>query len=87
MPALRSVKVEVFDGPHPAGNAGTHIHFLCPVDLERTVWHIGYQDVAAIGRLFTTGRLDVERVIALAGPGVQQPRLLRTRLGAATGRS
>jgi Na+-transporting NADH:ubiquinone oxidoreductase subunit A len=77
-------KVEVFDGPHPAGNAGTHIHLLSPVDLERSVWHIGYQDVAAIGRLFTTGRLDVERVVALAGPSVRRPRLLRTRLGAST---
>ena len=84
VPTGGNVKVEVFDGPHPAGNAGTHIHFLCPVDLERTVWHIGYQDVAAIGRLFTTGRLDVTRVVSLAGPGVLQPRLLRTRLGAAT---
>jgi Na+-transporting NADH:ubiquinone oxidoreductase subunit A len=84
VPAVAGVKLEVFDGPHPAGNAGTHIHLLCPVDLERTVWHIGYQDVAAVGRLFTTGRLDVERVIALAGPSVQRPRLLRTRLGAST---
>jgi Na+-transporting NADH:ubiquinone oxidoreductase subunit A len=84
VPTGGNVKVEVFDGPHPAGNAGTHIHFLCPVDLERTVWHIGYQDVAAIGRLFTTGRLDGTRVVSLAGPGVLQPRLLRTRLGAAT---
>jgi Na+-transporting NADH:ubiquinone oxidoreductase subunit A len=83
-PAVEGVRLEVFDGPHPAGNAGTHIHFLSPVDLERTVWHIGYQDVAAIGRLFTSGRLDVERVIALAGPAVTRPRLLRTRLGAAT---
>ena len=84
VPALPGVKVEAFDGPHPAGNAGTHIHFLSPVDLERIAWHIGYQDVAAIGRLFTTGRLDVERVVALAGPSVRQPRLLRTRLGAST---
>jgi len=83
-PAIAGLKVEAFDGPHPAGNAGTHIHLLCPVDLERTVWHVGYQDVAAIGRLFTTGRLDVERVIALAGPPVQRPRLLRARLGAST---
>jgi Na+-transporting NADH:ubiquinone oxidoreductase subunit A len=84
VPALPGVKVATFDGPHPAGNAGTHIHFLSPVDLERTAWHVGYQDVAAIGRLFTTGQLDVERVVALAGPGVRQPRLLRTRLGAST---
>jgi Na+-transporting NADH:ubiquinone oxidoreductase subunit A len=83
-PTIAGVQLETFDGPHPAGNAGTHIHLLCPVDLERTVWHVGYQDVAAIGRLFATGRLDVERVVALAGPSVQRPRLLRTRLGAST---
>lgn len=81
-PAAERVKTVVFEGPHPAGNAGTHIHFLCPVDLDRTVWHIGYQDVAAVGRLFGSGRLDVERVISLAGPGVLRPRLVRTRLGA-----
>ncbi|MGL6109293.1 MAG: NADH:ubiquinone reductase (Na(+)-transporting) subunit A, partial [Rubrivivax sp.] len=81
-PSAAGVKLGVFDGPHPAGLAGTHIHLLSPVDLDRSVWHIGYQDVAAIGRLFTTGRLDVERVISLAGPSVLRPRLLRTRLGA-----
>lgn len=73
---------EEFAGPHPAGLAGTHIHFLDPVHEQKTVWTIGCQDVAAIGRLFTTGRLSSERVVALAGPGVQQPRLLRTVLGA-----
>ncbi len=77
-----NVQVDVFDGAHPAGLAGTHIHFLAPVDLERCVWHIGYQDVAAVGHLFATGRLDVERVVSLAGPGASRPRLLRTRLGA-----
>jgi Na+-transporting NADH:ubiquinone oxidoreductase subunit A len=79
------VEVEEFDGPHPAGLAGTHIHMLDPVGRNRTVWYVGYQDVAAIGRLFTTGRLDVGRVVALAGPAVRSPRLLRTRLGAAVG--
>jgi Na+-transporting NADH:ubiquinone oxidoreductase subunit A len=54
------------------------------VDIERTAWHVGYQDVAAIGRLFAIGELDVERVVSLAGPGVSRPRLLRTRLGGAT---
>jgi Na+-transporting NADH:ubiquinone oxidoreductase subunit A len=71
-----------FAGPHPAGLVGTHIHFLEPVSLKKTVWHIGYQDVIAIGTLFTTGRLDTRRVVALAGPQVEQPVLLRTRLGA-----
>ena len=73
-----------FAGPHPAGLVGTHIHFLEPVNDEKVVWHIGYQDVMAIARLFLTGRLPVERVIALGGPMIDNPRLIRTRLGANT---
>jgi Na+-transporting NADH:ubiquinone oxidoreductase subunit A len=79
---LDFLTTEEFDGPHPAGLPGTHIHFLDPVGLKKTVWHVNYQDVIAIGRLFTTGRLSQERVISLAGPSVKNPRLLRTRLGA-----
>lgn len=79
---LANVQVEEFAGPHPAGLAGTHIHFLDPVDAHRMVWTIGYQDVIAIGRLFVSGRLPVERIVALGGPMVDRPRLLRTRLGA-----
>ncbi len=71
-----------FEGPHPAGLPGTHIHFLAPVSDRRSVWYIGYQDVLAIGELFVSGKLPVERVISLAGPQVKEPRLLRTRLGA-----
>jgi Na+-transporting NADH:ubiquinone oxidoreductase subunit A len=70
-----------FDGPHPAGLAGTHIHFLGGVSANRSVWTIGYQDVIAIGRLFLDGRLYADRVVALGGPQVENPRLLRTRLG------
>jgi Na+-transporting NADH:ubiquinone oxidoreductase subunit A len=76
------VRVETFEGPHPAGNVGLHIHRLFPVDGRRTVWHIGYQDVVAAGHLLRTGRLDVGRLVALSGPGVVRPRLLRSRLGA-----
>lgn len=79
---LANVHTESFAGPHPAGLAGTHIHFLDPVGAGKTVWSINYQDVIAIGKLFTSGQLWVERIIALAGPVVSQPRLLRTRLGA-----
>jgi Na+-transporting NADH:ubiquinone oxidoreductase subunit A len=73
-----------FSGPHPAGLVGTHIHFLDPVSIKKTVWHIGYQNTMAIGRLFTTGRLPTQRVIALGGPMVKNPRLLRTQRGAST---
>lgn len=76
------VEVEAFAGPHPAGTVGLHIHTLAPVHRGRTVWHLAAQDVAAIGELFRTGRLPVERVVSLAGPLAAQPRVLRTRLGA-----
>lgn len=71
-----------FSGPHPAGLPGTHIHFIDPVGMNKSVWYLGYQDVVAIGKLFTTGSLSPERVIALGGPAVHAPRLLKTRLGA-----
>lgn len=81
---LERVDVTVFEGPHPAGLPGTHIHFLDPVGDTKSVWHIHAQDVVAIGRLFVTGRLSVERVISIAGPAVRTPKFVRTRIGAAT---
>jgi Na+-transporting NADH:ubiquinone oxidoreductase subunit A len=82
-PDLPTLEVAEFEGPHPAGLAGTHIHFLAPVNAQRMVWTIGYQDVIAIGRLFTQGRIVPERIVAFAGPPVRDPRLVRMRMGAA----
>ncbi|MFP4207492.1 MAG: Na(+)-translocating NADH-quinone reductase subunit A [Wenzhouxiangella sp.] len=76
------VREEVFAGPHPAGNPGTHIHHLCPVGRGRMVWSIDYQDVIAFGHLFESGRRYTRRVVALAGPRVKRPRLIETRIGA-----
>ncbi|TYL47496.1 Na(+)-translocating NADH-quinone reductase subunit A [Marinomonas sp. IMCC 4694] len=82
IPTTSDVTVEEFSGVHPAGLAGTHIHFLDPVNDKKTVWSINYQDVIAVGKLFVTGELSVDRVVALAGPQVKKPRLLRTQVGA-----
>jgi len=71
-----------FAGPHPAGLPGTHIHHLQPAGKGHTVWHIGYQDVIAIGKLFAAGTIWTRRTIALGGNGFSRPRLLTTRLGA-----
>lgn len=79
---LAKVQTESFSGPHPAGLPGTHIHFLDPVSASKSVWTINYQDVIAVGKLFTTGQLWMERVVSLAGPVVEKPRLVRTRVGA-----
>lgn len=75
-------QVEEVSGPHPAGLVGTAIHNLDPVSASKTVWHVGYQDVIAIGKLFTEGKISTDRVVALAGPQVNKPRLVRTQVGA-----
>ncbi|WMN59176.1 Na(+)-translocating NADH-quinone reductase subunit A [Pseudoalteromonas xiamenensis] len=80
--AISQVEVHEFAGVHPAGNVGTHIHFLDAVSASKQVWHLGYQDVVAFGKLFLTGEVSAERVISLAGPRVKNPRLVRTTLGA-----
>jgi Na+-transporting NADH:ubiquinone oxidoreductase subunit A len=84
IPVAGNAIVTEFAGKHPAGLVGTQIHFLAPASATKTVWHMGYQDVIAVGTLFTTGKLDSNRVIALAGPAVSKPRLVRTVLGAST---
>lgn len=73
---------ETISGPHPAGNVGTHIHHLDPVSASKTVWHVNYQDLAAIGYLFKTGRYSNRRVISIAGPMATNPRLVQTIRGA-----
>jgi Na+-transporting NADH:ubiquinone oxidoreductase subunit A len=82
LPEHPRIVVAEFAGPHPAGLPGTHMHAIAPVSARRAAWYVGYQDVIAIGRLFTTGRWFPERIVALAGPAVRDPRLLRTRVGA-----
>ncbi len=79
---IERVEVAEFDGPHPAGLAGTHIHFLHPPTAETTVWTIGYQDVIAIGHMLETGRNDADRMVALSGPRAAKPRVLRVPAGA-----
>jgi Na+-transporting NADH:ubiquinone oxidoreductase subunit A len=82
IPGSDGIKHVEFSGPHPAGLPGTHIHHLDPVGAERAVWHIAYQDVIAIGKLFSQGILDFSRVVSLGGSCMSRPRLVRTRMGA-----
>ncbi|MEI7840828.1 MAG: Na(+)-translocating NADH-quinone reductase subunit A [Methylococcaceae bacterium] len=76
------IVVAEFGGVHPAGLPSTHIHFIDAVNINKFVWHLDYQAVIAIGALFTTGKLNVERVVAISGPTVKNPRLVRTQVGA-----
>lgn len=82
VPECRRIKRLEFAGPHPAGLAGTHLHSVgLPITRDADLWHVGYQDVAAIGHLMLTGTVSARRVISLSGPGARHPRLVHAMPG------
>ena len=82
MVAIKGVEQHTFAGKHPAGNVGVQIHHIDPVNKGEVVWTVNLQDVAVIGRLVNEGRVDMTRVIAVAGSEVEKPRYCRVVAGA-----
>ncbi len=78
----KGVTLHRFEGPHPAGNVGIQIHKIQPINKGEKVWSIQPHEVATIGRLFTTGKHDFSRAIAVTGSEIQKPLYYRTILGA-----
>ncbi|MFL2746965.1 MAG: NADH:ubiquinone reductase (Na(+)-transporting) subunit A, partial [Gammaproteobacteria bacterium] len=76
------IRYHEFEGLHPVGLVGTQIHRISPVSINKTVWTINYQDVAMIGKLFKSGSIDASRTVALCGPQVEDPCLVKTEIGA-----
>ena len=62
-----------FEGKCPAGNVGVQISHISPIKKEETVWTISLQGLAAVGKLFSKGRYDVRRMVAVSGPMAIQP--------------
>ncbi len=79
----KNVISKSFKGPHPAGNVGTQIHHISPINKGEVVWTVSAQDVIIIGRLFLTGHFDARRNLALTGSQVKKPRYYKTVLGSA----
>ena len=69
-------------GPHPAGNIGTIVAALDPINKGECVWSVGAQDVANIGRWCLTGEYRPERVISVGGPAAKAPKHYRLLCGA-----
>jgi Na+-transporting NADH:ubiquinone oxidoreductase subunit A len=78
----KRVEINKISGTHPAGNVGIQVHHIDPINKDEVVWYLQPQDVIAIARLFTEGKYDVSRIIALAGPQVKKPRYYRINAGA-----
>ena len=80
-PPLRVV-AHCFKGPHPAGNIGTQIAHIDPINKGEVVWTMNAQDVAVLGELVGTGIYNPEKVIAVAGPNIKNPHYYRIKTGA-----
>lgn len=78
----KNVEINVFDGPHPAGNVGVQINHIAPVNKGETVWTIDPQAVIFIGRLFNTGHVDLTRTVAVTGSEVNKPAYCKLKVGA-----
>ncbi len=78
---IQGVEINEISGPHPAGNVGVQIHHIDPLNKEEVVWYVNPQDVLIIGRLFTEGKFDASRAVALTGSQVRNPRYYKTIIG------
>ena len=78
----KNVEINVFDGPHPAGNVGVQINHIAPVNKGETVWTIDPQAVIFTGRLFNTGHVDMTRTVAVTGSEVKKPAYCKLKVGA-----
>lgn len=80
--SAKGVQINNITGPHPAGNVGIQIHHIDPLNKGEIVWYMYPQDIVSIGRLFSKGKYDASRLVALAGSQVEKPRYYRTMQGA-----
>lgn len=78
----KAAEVYEFEGPHPAGNVGTQIAAIKPVNKGETVWTLDAVTAAKIGMLCSEGTLDFTTSVALTGPDVKNPHLVSTFIGA-----
>ncbi|MEZ4778441.1 MAG: Na(+)-translocating NADH-quinone reductase subunit A [Flavobacteriaceae bacterium] len=79
---IENCNIHQVSGPHPAGNVGTQIGKIQPVNKGEVVWTVAAQDLVIIGELLLTGKFNAERVIALAGSCVKTPKYYTTKIGA-----
>ena len=79
---LENVKTHKFSGPHPSGNVGIQIHHINPINKNERVWTLDPWGLVQIGRLFIEGKYDTEKLFAVAGSEVKEPKYYKTYVGA-----
>ena len=81
----KGAETVAFKGPHPAGNAGIQAGNIKPVNKGEVIWTTDVVTVARIGKLFATGTVDFNTVVAITGEQVAEPRYIATVMGAPMG--
>ena len=79
--SAKDVEINIFDGKCPAGNVGVQVNHVAPVNKGEVVWTVDPAAVIFFGRLFNTGKVDLRRVIAVAGSEVKTPSYVETLVG------
>ncbi|BDW91626.1 MULTISPECIES: Na(+)-translocating NADH-quinone reductase subunit A [Flavobacteriaceae] len=79
---IEGVELHKISGPHPAGLVGTQINKIDPINKGETVWTISPQDLVMLGELLLTGKFNAERIVALAGSVIKEPKYYKTKIGA-----
>ena len=77
----KDVEVNVFDGPCPAGNVGVQVNNIVPVNKGEVVWTVDPTAVIFFGRLFRTGKVDLRRLVAVAGSEITKPEYAEVLVG------
>ena len=78
---VKGVEVNVFDGPCPAGNVGVQVNNIAPVNKGEVVWTVDPTAVIFFGRLFRTGKVDLRRLVAVAGSEITKPEYAEVLVG------
>jgi Na+-transporting NADH:ubiquinone oxidoreductase subunit A len=79
---IKGVNILLVNGPHPAGNVSVQMQKHLPINMGEKVWEVRPEDVANIGKLFSSGEYSAQRTIAVAGSSVVQPQYIKTQIGA-----
>ena len=83
MADIKGVEYHTFEGKHPVGNVGVQIHHIDRIAKGDIVWTVNIQDVALMGRLVLGGKLDMTKIVAVAGSEAKAPKYKRIIAGAA----
>ena len=78
---IQGAEVVTFEGAHPAGNAGVQAHNIKPVNKGETIWTVSAFDLIIMGRVFTKGVADFERIIAITGSEIKTPAYVKALPG------